>query len=90
MKKIAQEAAKMVDDGLVECFIDDTLLRSKPLWPLSERVLQAQRELRDVVGDDGWAAYLKVEEAINERSSKQLRVLFRRLLTLYAASLMGR
>lgn len=87
MKKLAKEAARMVADDLVECFIDDTLARSKRLRALTERVVEAQRELRSVVDDETWARYLELEMAVNARSSKQLRVLFHRLLTLYAAAL---
>lgn len=83
MKK--RQSLSKLEVDLIECFIDDTLSRSRKVAALTKAVIEAQRELRAVVDDDGWSAYLDVERAVNERASKQLRVIFRRVLLLQAS-----
>ncbi|HEY1957292.1 MAG TPA: hypothetical protein VGH28_16850 [Polyangiaceae bacterium] len=41
--------------------------RDKKCRDLSRRVREAQRELRALVGDDGWKLYLALEERMNAR-----------------------
>lgn len=79
-----------IERELIEVLIDDALSRSKRLGVLGKRIAKAQAKLRSRVDDRAWASYLAVEEATNERTSKQLRVLFKRMLALYASGTLRR
>ena len=65
----------------IDLVIDAVLVGSKPLRRMRKDVLKAQKHLRRAVDHDGWKAYLKLEEVVNERASAQMEVLVRWALT---------
>ncbi|MBF5066843.1 hypothetical protein G6O45_26905, partial [Salmonella enterica subsp. enterica serovar Istanbul] len=64
-------------DEAIDLVIDAVLIGSKPLRAMTKKVLKAQRKLRKAVDDEGWAAYLRLEEILNERASAQMDLLVR-------------
>jgi hypothetical protein len=72
-------------DEAIDMIVDAVLTGSKPLGKLTKDVLKAQERLRRVVDDDGWAAYLRLEEVLNERTSMQME-----LLVMWAVSVGAR
>ncbi len=64
-------------DEAIEIVIDAVMLGSKPLQAMTKQVLKAQRRLRQAVDDDGWAAYLKLEEVVNQRTMAEMDLLVR-------------
>jgi hypothetical protein len=87
MKKTGQVE---IERKLVAYVIDDALQRSERLRRMTRRILKAQRKLRRLVDDDAWAAYLSLEDAANARSSKQMDLLFTRMLAVYAFAMGAR
>ena len=71
----------LTGDEAIEVVIDAMLLGSKPLRVLTKKVLRAQKKLRKVVDDDGWKAYLKLEQVVNERATAEMDLLVRWALT---------
>ena len=74
---------------IIEFFIDDAFLRSKKLHRHRDRVARAQDALRRAADDDAWAKYLQVEEATNARAEAEVRVVFKRLLKVFAHGDLG-
>jgi hypothetical protein len=75
---------RLIQNSLVDFIIDDTLARSGKLRRLNRRVLRAQEELRRLVDDAAWGAYLRLEAVTNARGSKQLELVFERMLVVLA------
>lgn len=73
-------------DEAVDLVIDAVLIGSTPLRKLTKDVLKAQTRLRRAVDADGWAAYLELEEVVNERASVQMELLVRWALAAGARS----
>ena len=67
----------LTGDEAIALVIDSVLVGSKPLRQMTKKVLQAQRRLHLAVDDDGWKAYLRLEEVVNERATTQMHVLVR-------------
>lgn len=62
--------AKIVrDDEAVARTLDGLLLGNRSFRRLSARVRRVQGQLRKLVSDDAWHAYLKLEATVNERAS---------------------
>lgn len=70
----------------INLVMDAVLIGSKPLRAMTKNVLKAQRKLKKAVDDDGWRAYLKLEEVVNERASVQMELLVRWALAAGARS----
>jgi hypothetical protein len=64
-------------DEAIDLVIDAVLIRSKPLRTMTKKVLRAQRRLRRAVDEDGWDAYLRLEQIVNERTSAEMDLLLR-------------
>ncbi len=62
--------------------IDKVLLKTKVFVRLSNKIRRRQRELRRLVDEPGWHAYLRVEEATNERAIEESELLVRWAFTL--------
>lgn len=68
-------------DEALDLVIDAVLIGNGGLRKLTKQILKKQKRLHGAVDDDGWKAYLKLEEVVNERASKQMDVLVRWALT---------
>jgi hypothetical protein len=64
-------------DEALDLVTDAVMIGTPSLRKLTKKVLRAHKRLRHAVDDDGWAAYLKLEEVVNERASAQMDVLVR-------------
>ncbi|MDB4935214.1 MAG: hypothetical protein JWP87_2186 [Labilithrix sp.] len=64
-------------DEAIDLVIDAVLNGNDGLRNLTKQILKAQKRLRRAVDDDGWKAYLKLEEVVNERASAQMDLLLR-------------
>ncbi len=61
----------------IDLVIDAVLIGSKPLRRMTKDIMKQQKRLRRSVNDDAWKVFLKLEELLNERASKQMEVLVR-------------
>jgi hypothetical protein len=77
MKAPCLTAAIMNDDDALAMAINELLLGSKAIRKLGERVLRAQDRLQKAVGRKAWARYLKLEEWVNDRTSRETDLLVR-------------
>ena len=64
-------------DEALDLVIDAVLIGNDGLRKLTMQILKQQKKLRHAVDDDGWKAYLKLEEVVNERASAQMDLLLR-------------
>jgi hypothetical protein len=64
-------------DEALDLICDAVLIGNDTLRKLTKNILKEQKKLRHAVDDDGWKAYLKLEELVNERASKQMELLLR-------------
>jgi len=64
-------------DEAIDLLINAVLIGNAGLRKLTRRVLSEQERLRRAVDDEGWKAYLKLEEAVNARSDVQMQILVR-------------
>lgn len=71
----------VTSDEAISLMIDAVLIGSESLRKMTQKVMKAQRRLRHRVDDDGWKAYLRLEEVVNERATIQMDVLVRWALT---------
>lgn len=65
----------------VQAALERWIRRDKKYRDLSRRVREAQRELRRLVGDDGWELYLALEEQMNARHVEVILAAVRIALT---------
>lgn len=77
-------------DDAIDIVVGAVLLGSKRLRAMTKNVLKAQRRLHRAVDDDGWKAYLRLEELLNERASAQMDLLLRWALGHGSRSRRGR
>jgi hypothetical protein len=63
------------DEDALGLAIDAVLLRSNRFRRASRRVRKLQRKLRRLMTRDAWAAYLQLEEVVNERAFVEGNVL---------------
>jgi hypothetical protein len=68
-------------DEALDLICDAVLIGNDGLRKLTKQILKHQKRLHRAVDDDGWKAYLKLEEVTNERASAQMDVLVRWALT---------
>ncbi|MBX3210746.1 MAG: hypothetical protein KF850_01800 [Labilithrix sp.] len=61
------DEAILTDDTALGDAIDKVLLASEEFRRLSGRIRRRQRELQQLVDQEGWRAYLHLEVAVNER-----------------------
>lgn len=73
-------------DEAIDLVIDAVLIGSKPLRRMTKAILKEQKNLRRAVDDDAWRVFLRLEELLNERASKQMDVLVRWALAAGARS----
>jgi hypothetical protein len=86
---MSKDCCRADHEEIVDFFIDDAFLRSKKLRRHHERVARAQDALRRAADDDAWAKYLQVEEATNARAEAEVRIVFDRLLRVFARPAAG-
>ena len=67
----------VADDDALAMAINDLLLNSKVVRKLGRKVRHAQERLRRRVGDRGWAAYLRLEQIMNQRAADEAFILVR-------------
>jgi hypothetical protein len=65
MPRIRGSPPRLTDATIAKA--TDRMLRRGYLRLLSRRVLEQQRALRRLIDDDGWAAYLRLEETQTAR-----------------------
>lgn len=81
--KPSQRVSPALRRDVVDFIIDDALAASPAVRRSSVRIRKTQGRLRRLVNDDAWRVYLDLERHANERASRELRALFRRLLAIY-------
>ncbi len=64
-------------DEAIDLVIDAVLIGSKKLRKKTKSILKAEKRLRRALDDDGWKAYLALEEAVNDRADVQRLILVR-------------
>lgn len=64
-------------DEAIDLICDAVLIGNDGLRKLTKQILKHQKRLHRAVDDDGWKAYLKLEEIVNERATMQMDVLVR-------------
>jgi hypothetical protein len=64
-------------DDLLAHAVDDLVHHDRSASAVQVEVLRLQADLRELVGPDGWAAYLQVEAAVNAKWSELALVLVR-------------
>lgn len=62
------------DDDDLTAPIDQIRLNDAELLRLQRRILRLQRKLRARVDDETWRVYLELEEAVNERGFRLLKL----------------
>ena len=67
----------VADDGQLAAAVDELLRTDPGLAKLQAKVVQAQARLRAVLDDEGWAAYLGVDDAVGERLAEAVIVIAR-------------
>jgi hypothetical protein len=77
MKAPCLSAAVVNDDDALALTINELLLGSKVIRKLSKRVRRAQDRLERVVDRRAWKRYLRLEETINDRTSRETDLLVR-------------
>lgn len=65
------------DEEALERATDEVLLAVPELRRLSARIRRAQEALRSVVDDDGFEAYLRLEQTVNARFSEAVMIVVR-------------
>ena len=76
-RKHRRPTGATTDDEVLDLLIDAVLGGSKRVREVSTKIVKAQRQLRALVSDDAWKAYLRLEELANERASLQMELLAR-------------
>jgi len=77
MKAPCLTAEIMNDDDMLALAINELLLGSPAVRKLSKRVRHAQDHLQKVVERRAWKRYLRLEEIINDRTSRETDILVR-------------
>jgi hypothetical protein len=67
----------VADDEQLAQAIDAVTIRMKTHRRARRKIVRAQDELHRLVDDSAWKAYLKLEQAVNERDSDEVDVLVR-------------
>jgi hypothetical protein len=70
-------AAIVNDDDALSLAIQDLLLGSPAVRKLSKRVRRGQDRLQKAVDRRAWKRYLKLEELVNDRTSRETDLLIR-------------
>jgi hypothetical protein len=77
MKAPSLNAEIMNDDDMLALAINELLLGSPAVRKLSKRVRRGQDRLERAVDRRAWKQYLKLEEIINDRTSRETDILVR-------------
>ncbi len=77
MKTPCLTAAIMNDDDALALALQELLLGSKVVRRLSKRVRRGQDRLQDAVDRKAWKRYLKLEQLVNDRTSRETDLLIR-------------
>lgn len=67
----------VADDDAVTEALDDLLLRDPEYRRLTRRIVRRQRELRGLVSEQAWSAYILLEDVTNERLDHAIRLVTR-------------
>jgi len=77
MKAPCLTADIMNDDDALAMAVNELLLGSKAIGKLSKRVRRGQDRLERAVDRRAWKRYLRLEELVNDRTSREADILVR-------------
>lgn len=76
-------AMTVIKRDVIDFVIDEALAASRGEQRRTARVREAQKTLRGLVDAGAWKAYLDLENRVNDRAEKQMRVVVKRVFTIY-------